>query len=75
MLTRVPQDRLLWGWARLFLGFTQMALVGMSVGALITVGLKPITWVFVIAATSLALLSRIIYRGRRSPESKTHDRR
>lgn len=70
MLTRVPQDRPLWGWARLFLGFAQMALVGMSVGSLITVGLKPITYVFVLAATSLALLSRLIYRGKRSSDTK-----
>jgi hypothetical protein len=66
VLTRIPQDRLVWGWVRLFLGFAQIALVGMGAGALFTVGLKPITLILVIAATSLSVISRVIYRGCRS---------
>jgi hypothetical protein len=61
------EKRLLWGWLRLVLGFAQIAFVGLSIGALFAVGLKPLTWVFVICATALTLMSRLIYRGRPTP--------
>ena len=52
------------GWLRLFLGWLQMSLVAMSVGSLAVVGLHFVTWGFVIAATAVTILSRLIYRGR-----------
>jgi len=63
------KEPFLWGRLRLLLGLAQIALVGLSVGALITVGLKPITWIFVISATALTLTSRLIYKGRRTPKA------
>jgi hypothetical protein len=68
-MTAVTNQRILWGWLRLFLGIAQIALVGLSVGALISVGVKPITWVFVIGATALTVISRLIYKGRTGPKS------
>jgi hypothetical protein len=68
-MTPVIKERILWGWLRLVLGFAQIALVGLSVGALISVGVKPITWIFVVGATALTLISRLIYRGRTGPKS------
>ena len=58
------KQRILWGWLRLVLGFAQIALVGLSAGSLITVGLRPLTWGFVIAATALTLISLLIYKKR-----------
>ena len=43
------KERFLWGRQRLFLGLAQIAFVGLSVGALVTVGLKSITWFFYLA--------------------------
>ena len=63
-MDEVTRHKLIWGWLRLFLGFAQMALVAMSVGALTAVGLHWITYMFVGAATVAALLSRLLYRGK-----------
>jgi hypothetical protein len=68
-MTPLTKERILWGWLRLFLGFAQIALVGLSVGALFSVGVKPITWIFVIGATALTVVSRLIYKGRTGPKS------
>jgi hypothetical protein len=67
-MDEVTRHRLIWGWLRLVLGFAQMALVALSVGALLAVGLHWITYVFVGAATAAALLSRLLYQGK--PELK-----
>jgi hypothetical protein len=68
-MTPGTKERMLWGWLRLFLGFAQISLVGLSVGALFSVGVKPITLIFVIAATALTVISRVIYKGRVGPNS------
>lgn len=60
----------LWGWFRLFLGLSQMALVSGSLGSLFVVGLHPITIGLVSAATILTLLSRVLYGGKKTPDSK-----
>ena len=60
------RHKLVWGWLRLFLGFAQMGMVAAAFGALIIVGVQRITVVFVILATTLTAISRIIYRGRRT---------
>jgi hypothetical protein len=62
--------KLVWGWLRLLLGWLQMSLVAASVGALLTVGLHPITYVFVALATAAALTSRLLYHGRIDPSLK-----
>jgi nucleotide-binding universal stress UspA family protein len=68
------RHKLIWGGLRLFLGFAQVSLVAMSVGALFTVGLRDITWVFVIAATAATVISCLIYRGRPDPTLKGRGR-
>jgi hypothetical protein len=64
------RHRLIWGWLRLFLGFAQMSLVAMGIGALITVGVRRITVVLVILATTATVMSRLIYHGRPDPRLK-----
>jgi hypothetical protein len=61
-------EKFLWGWGRFVLGFAQIALVGLSVGSLLSVGLKLITLVFVASATALTAISRMIYKGRPASE-------
>lgn len=70
MITMTPgtKERFVWGRLRFLLGLAQIALAGLSVGALVAVGLQPITWIFVISATVLTLTSRLIYKGRRTPK-------
>ena len=60
--------KLVWGWLRLFLGLAQMLLASAGLGLLLTVGLHPITYLLVIAATAMALAGRLLYRGR--PDSQ-----
>lgn len=67
-MTPGTKERFVWGRLRFLLGLAQIGLVGLSVGALVTVGLKPITWIFVISATALTITSRLIYRGQRTPK-------
>jgi hypothetical protein len=62
------RHKLVWGWLRLFLGFAQMGMVAAAVGSLIVVGVARITVVFVIMATTFTVMSRIIYRGRSTPQ-------
>jgi hypothetical protein len=57
---------LLWGWFRLAFGVLQMTLALASVVALLTVGLRPMTWGLVASATAATLLSRWLYRIRPS---------
>ena len=62
------RHKLIWGWLRLFLGFAQMSLVAMSLGALLAVGLRTITLVFFAGATLSMALSRLLYHGRKDPK-------
>jgi hypothetical protein len=64
------RQRFLWGWFRLFLGLSQMALVSGSLGSLFVVGLHLITIGLACAATILTLLSRALYGGKKTPESQ-----
>jgi hypothetical protein len=68
------RHKLIWGWLRLFLGFLQMSLVAMSVGALLTIGIHPLTWTFVIGATLATVASLFIYRGRKDPGLKEEEK-
>jgi hypothetical protein len=68
LMDEATRHKLIWGWLRLFLGFAQMSLVAAGVGALLTVGLHWITFVFVIAATAATLSSRLLYRGKADPK-------
>ena len=61
------KHKLVWGWLRLFLGFLQMSLVGLSVGSLIAVGLHTVTYLFVGGATLAAITSLLLYRRRADP--------
>jgi hypothetical protein len=61
------QHKLIWGWLRFFLGYTQMSLAVVALGALVTVGVRPITWAFAIGATAATIVSRLIYHGRQDP--------
>jgi hypothetical protein len=64
------RQRFVWGWLRFFLGWLQMSLVAASIGALVTVGLRLITFALVGAATAVAITSRLLYSGRVGPELK-----
>ena len=70
VVTPAAKERIVWGWLRLALGFGQIALVGLSVGSLITVGARPLTWGFAIAATTLTLISLLIYKRRPAPSAR-----
>lgn len=67
MLTEEARHKLIWGWLRFFLAFAQISLVPMAVGAGLAVGPWRITWMFIIGATVAAVISRLIYRGRKDP--------
>jgi len=64
----VTKHKLIWGWLRLMLAFLQISFVGASVGALLAVGLRPVTFLFLGLATTAAAISLLIYRGRSDPK-------
>ena len=67
------KHKLTWGWLRLFLGWLQMSLAAVAVGALLTVGLHSVTYALVIAATATTLTSRLLFHCRHEPKLKgTH---
>ena len=74
MLTEATRHRLVWEWLRLFLGWLQMSLVAVSLGSLLAFGLYPVAYLFVIAATTTTVASRLIYHGRSSPLLKEQNR-
>ena len=57
----------MWGSLRWWLGIAQMALAAAALGAVVTVGLAPVSWAFIVAATVAAAVSRLLYRGRMNP--------
>lgn len=57
------RHKFLLGWLRLILGFAQMSLAAMSLGSLLIIGLHRLTLWLCIAATLLACVSRLLYRG------------
>ena len=61
------REQLIWGWVRLLIGFAQISLAGLTFGVLITVGVTPLTVVLAVLATLIAVISRLIYRGRKGP--------
>lgn len=67
-MDEAKRHKLIWGWLRFCLGFVQMSLVALSIGTLITIGVRPLTWAFVTTATLAALVSRLIYHGRKDPK-------
>jgi uncharacterized membrane protein YfcA len=69
----VTRHKLIWGWLRLMLAFLQISFVGASVGALLAVGLRPVTFVFLGLATAATAISLLIYR--RRPDPKLRDPR
>ena len=70
-MNETRRHRIIWGWLRLFLGFTQVSLAAIGVVALITLGLHPMTWTFGIAATTATIISRLLYHGRPDPDLET----
>jgi hypothetical protein len=70
VMTPTAKELIVWGWLRLALGFAQIALVGLSIGSLVTVGVRPLTWVFAITATALTAVSLLIYKRRPAPHSR-----
>lgn len=72
-MTAVRRERFVWGWLRLALGFAQLAATGLSFGSLITIGLRPLTVGFALLATTLTLISLLIYKRRSSPNSAHTD--
>jgi hypothetical protein len=67
--TRKPERRewLIWGWLRLLIGFAQISLSGLAFGVLITAGVTRLSILLAAAATAIAAISRVIYRGRKGP--------
>jgi len=62
--------KLVWGWLRLLLGLAQMCLAAAGFILLITVGVQPVTLLFLAGATAATIASRLLYRGRRGPTLK-----
>jgi hypothetical protein len=52
-----------------------MSLVAAAVGALVVVGLHPVTWAFVIGATAATIISRLLYHGKPDPKLKAENGR
>jgi len=61
------REQLIWGWVRLLMGFAQISLAGLTFGALITIGVTPLTVGLAVLTTVIAIISRLIYRGRKGP--------
>jgi hypothetical protein len=61
------REQLIWGWVRLLIGLAQISLAGLTFGVLITVGVTPLTVGLAVLATVIAVISRLIYRGRKGP--------
>jgi hypothetical protein len=61
------REQLIWGWVRLLIGFAQISLAGLTFGVLITVGVTPLAVGLAVLATLIAVISRLIYRGRKGP--------
>lgn len=61
------REQLIWGWVRLLIGLAQISLAGLTFGVLITVGVTPLTVGLAVMATVIAVISRLIYRGRKGP--------
>ena len=49
------------------MGFAQISLAGLTFGALITIGVTPLTVGLAVLTTVIAIISRLIYRGRKGP--------
>lgn len=69
-MNETSRHKILWGWLRLFLGSAQVLLAAGSVGAVITIGLHPVTWAFGMAATTATIISRLLYHGCPDPDLK-----
>jgi hypothetical protein len=63
------RDSVAWTWLRLFLGSLQMPLAVLAFAALLLRSLHSITIFLAIAATATTLLSRLLFRRWRRPES------
>jgi len=61
------REQLIWGWVRLLMGFAQISLAGLTFGVLITAGVTTLTIWLAVLATVIAVISRLIYRGRKGP--------
>jgi hypothetical protein len=61
-------DKLVWGWLRLLLGLAQMCLATIGLILFVSVGLHPLTLLFVAAATGVTITSRLLY-------SQQHDQK
>ena len=61
------KHKLIWGWLRLLLAGLQMSFVAATVGALLAVGQRPVTFVFLGLATAATAISLLIYRRRADP--------
>lgn len=59
-----PHTKFVEGWLRLFLGMVQIIFATAALTLLLTVGLEPITWVFVVGATTATIISRLLYKRR-----------
>ena len=58
------QHKVVWGGLRFFLGLAQMWLALVGLVLLVSIGLRPVTYLFVGAATAATVTSRLLYRGR-----------
>jgi uncharacterized membrane protein YhaH (DUF805 family) len=64
------RDKLIWGWLRLALGMAQIVLSTAALVLLSAVGLRSITWVFILGAAIAMVVSRLLYHGRSGPGLK-----
>ena len=57
----VPRHALLWGWLRLLLGLAQIWFATAALGLLLSIGVHPVTVIFLAAAT-IATITSLLYR-------------
>ena len=69
-MREITRDALIWGALRYTLGTGQMMLAIASLVLLLSIGLKPATYLCVGAAATLTIISRVLYRGKRDARLK-----
>lgn len=63
--TTATSEVWMWGWLRLILGLLQISFSAAGATALLTIGFRPLTWVFTAGATATTITSLLLYHGQR----------
>ncbi len=60
-----------WGWLRLAVGVIQMASSTYAIFLILQIGFQPATWAFILGAFAATAVSRLLYRGKPDPNTRT----